>query len=488
MVRADGAPVVAGGLLALLAATGLVLLPLPLGAVLLPGIALLAVLISAPRVTFVLFALSAVSLPYMSIELGIRLTLSEGLLALAWLGVLLRAPRDLRLPPWGRTEWLLLLLMGYSVVPFLYGELAMPGPSGLVSWLRWLLNLSTLFLVGILFRSEEGIRGVALALVLGMAAMLLLSIPVFLADPDPLAMLPVLQSLGYVHTEAMLDIFSGTAGRMGSPWVHPNLLGGMLALLLPVAVFLQVAARGGGRAVLWAVTLLGVAGLLLSISRGAILALGLVLTALAVRGRVAARRLLLLGSLLAVLFVAVYPPVQERLGTMFSAQNESTQLRFDEYRLFPEAVARYPLGIGFKSDPPPPGSGLLGISNLWLNYMYKLGLPAMFLFIAVLIAWWRETSTHVVGTPGLAMGLRLAGLAALLTGPVDHYFSFSPVAVAVFWTVMGLALSAARGSAPGPRQAQDTAGTGHAAHGWPAHSVHGPDGRQMPGVSSVAVE
>ena len=41
-------------------------------------------------------------------------------------------------------------------------------------------------------------------------------------------------------------------------------------------------------------------------------------------------------------------------------------------------------------NPPPPDSGLLGISNLWLNFVYKLGAPGMLLFVAVTIAWWRE--------------------------------------------------------------------------------------------------
>ena len=91
-----------------------------------------------------------------------------------------------------------------------------------------------------------------------------------------------------------------------------------------------------------------------------------------------------------VVLVLSYPPLQERLATIFSPQNASTEVRFDEYRMFPKAVARYPLGIGFKVDPPVPGTDLLGISNLWLNFMYKVGLGGMLLFIAVTWRWWRE--------------------------------------------------------------------------------------------------
>lgn len=46
-------------------------------------------------------------------------------------------------------------------------------------------------------------------------------------------------------------------------------------------------------------------------------------------------RLLLLGVGLVVVLVLSYPPLQERLATIFSPQNASTEVRFDEYRMFP---------------------------------------------------------------------------------------------------------------------------------------------------------
>lgn len=86
-------------------------------------------------------------------------------------------------------------------------------------------------------------------------------------------------------------------------------------------------------------------------------------------------RIIGFGVVIAVALVLFYPPLQDRLATMFSSQNASTEVRIDEYRRFPEALKTYPLGIGFKVDPPVPDSGLLGISNLWLNFIYKLGIP-----------------------------------------------------------------------------------------------------------------
>ena len=160
-------------------------------------------------------------------------------------------------------------------------------------------------------------------------------------------------------------------------------------------------------------------------------------------------RLLLLGVGLVVVLVLSYPPLQERLATIFSPQNASTEVRFDEYRMFPKAVARYPLGIGFKVDPPVPGTDLLGISNLWLNFMYKVGLGGMLLFIAVTWRWWREARPEkgpIRLTRDNAIWLGSTGgiLAALVSGLFDHYFSFAVVMIGLFWLLVGINLLEAR--------------------------------------------
>ena len=247
----------------------------------------------------------------------------------------------------------------------------------------------------------------------------------------------------------MRDIFSANYTRMASPWVHPNLTGGALALLLPLAFFYGLAQQGWRRLLGMAVALLGAAGLLFSISRGAIVSLALVLLWLSWRRAPHAGRIIGLAAALGLALVLFYPPLQERLATTFSASNASTEVRMDEYRRFPDAVRAYPLGLGFKVDPPPPDSGLLGISNLWLNFVYKLGAPGMLLFVAVTIAWWREgaAARPVVGAGPGARGLarhlvRFAGGAA--DWFFDHYYSFTMVLIGLFWLLMGINLQAAR--------------------------------------------
>jgi uncharacterized integral membrane protein len=73
----------------------------------------------------------------------------------------------------------------------------------------------------------------------------------------------------------------------------------------------------------------------------------------------------------------------------------------------------------------------------------------MLLFIAVTLAWWREVRmpanfTHI--TPANALRIATVGtvLAALTTGFMDHYFSFTQVLISLFWLIVALGLQQAR--------------------------------------------
>jgi len=314
---------------------------------------------------------------------------------------------------------------------------------------RWLMNLSLLFIVPLLLRTDADRDKVVIALLLGNLAMLLLSILMFLKTRNAMSMIQVLTDLKYAHPEAVKDIFSANYQRMASPWVHPNLTGGVLVLFIPLALFYGWTRAGWRRALGLSVAVLGCAGLLLSISRGAIVALALILIWLTYKRVPNSGKIIGIGAALAVALVMFYPPLQDRLMTMFSTNNASTEIRFDEYARFPEAMARYPLGIGFKIDPPVPGSGLLGISNLWLNFIYKIGIPGMLLFITVTVLWWREVRPlgpvrKITADNALWLGCVCGVLAALLTGIFDHYFSFTFVLIALFWLLMGMSLQQVR--------------------------------------------
>ncbi len=431
---------------------GALLLALPKAVTLLAvaGAALALTVLWKPLWGLLLFAVLATFIPYTTVNLGFRITVSEAMLGLCWAGAgwqLMTGQRRWRLD--SPERWLIGLMV-FSGLPFLVGQVTVQADgNGVVNWLRWLLNLSPLLLLPLLAQEERERDAVAAALLLGTLAMLLLSLAYFFKDRNANTFIPVLEKLKYAHPEAVKDIFSANYARMASPWVHPNLTGGALVLFLPLAFFYAQCRQGWRRLLGASVAVLGAAGLLFSISRGAILSLALVLLWMSWRRVPLAGRIIGLAAALGLALVLFYPPLQERLSTMFSSSNASTEIRMDEYRMFPKAMARYPLGIGFKTEPPPPDTGLLGISNLWLNLIYKLGLPGMALFVLQTRSWWRAwrpgPSLAAMGErEALALGAGAGVLAALLTGFFDHYYSFTNVLVALFWLVMALNLQWAR--------------------------------------------
>ncbi|MEY4766529.1 MAG: hypothetical protein RI907_3202 [Pseudomonadota bacterium] len=425
------------------------------------GLAAVAAVLAQPFRGFVGFALIAPVIPWTTVNVGVRVTLSEALLLLTWGGLAWQACRG-RAPAWpqGDTERAMRRFMAWSVVPMVAGQFVVPplpaDGNGPVNWVRWVLNLSVFFLVPLLLTTPQRRRALLDALVVGFALLLALSLGAFVHTPDARAMIPLLADLRYAHPEAVQDIFSANYARMASPWVHPNSTGGALLLGVPVALFHGVAEGGWRRVLGLGVALGGAAGVVLCGSRGALLCLGWFAVWLAWRRVPYAGRALLVGGVLAAAMLLAYAPARERLLSLGQgAQDASTSVRFEEYAHFHEAAERYPLGLGFKAETPATGAGVYGISNLWLNYWYKLGLPGMLLFMVLTRAWWREVRipgqlSAMKPAQALHVGTLGAVLAALLTGFIDHYFSFTQVLIALFWLVFALSLQQARQAAPLP--------------------------------------
>ena len=418
------------------------------------GLAGALTILRFPLWGLLLFALVATFMPYSTVNLGIRTTVSEAILALTWGAVvwqrfLSRVPESPRFTQ-RPTDQMLMWLMLFSVFPFVVGQvITHADSSGLANWLRWLLNLSGVFLAAKLLVDQKHRESLVIALLLGTLAMLVLSIGVFVRTRSGAGIAPILGLFNYANFDMLKFGLEAMSSRMGSPWTHPNAIGGIMALLLPLAFCFGMTEQGWKRALGLGVACLGAAALLLASSRGAMVSLALVLIWMASRRVPYTGRLLMIGAALTIALVMAYPPLQDRLATIFSTNNASTEVRFDEYRMFPQAVAAYPLGIGFKVDPPVPGTGLLGISNLWLNYIYKIGLVGMLLFVAVTVRWWREARPEkgpirLTKDNALWLGTTAGILSALVSGLFDHYFSFAVVMVALFWLMVGINVLEAR--------------------------------------------
>lgn len=410
-------------------------------------------LLRRPLLGLLLFGLIANFLPYSTINVGVRTTVSELLILVIWACVLFQGIFEgtTQARKGGTTERYVLALILFSAFPFVVGQVMVQAQgNGVANWVRWMANVSLIFLAMRLLRDEGARESMVQALLFGALAMLMLSLPIFLAERSAVALNPLLTKLGYATLEEVIGDTSGAVFlRMGSPWIHPNTLGGAMALLLPLAFCYGITRIGWRRLLGLAVGVTGIVALLLSGSRGALLSLGVVLIWLAIRRVPYTGRLLMCGIAFSALLVLSYPPLQDRVIAMFDVSDASTSMRFTEYSNFPRAMATYPLGIGFKVEPPVPGTDLHGISNLWLNLIYKLGLPGMFLFIAATWSWWRETRpsgkrTDLTADNAVWLGTTSGLMAALFSGIFDHYFSFQPVLVGLFWLMIGLNLLESR--------------------------------------------
>jgi hypothetical protein len=416
------------------------------------GIAAMVTIVRRPMRGLLLFGVLATFLPYATVQIGIRTTVSEALLMLVWASLLAHRLFALYNPPLNlmRTERWLIALMLFSALPFVVGQLTVNAEgNGPINWVRWLFNLSPLFLVPRLLGDEKSREQMTVAMLLGTLMLLLLSIPVYLKNGNSTAIISIIGGLGYSNLDTLNEGLSGFSTRMGTPWTHPNIAGGAMAMLLPLAFCIGVTRRGAVRTLGLAVAVLAAAGLLFTGSRGALLSLLVVMCWMARKRVPYVGRMLMAAVFLGALLLMFYPPLQERLLGLFSSNDASTAVRFDEYSHFPDAVKMFPLGIGFKVDPPVPGTGLWGISNLWLNYIYKLGIPGMLLFIAVTVSWWKEARLNgnaviLNRDTALWLGTRAGVMSALLSGFFDHYFSFTTVLIALSWLLLGLNLHEAR--------------------------------------------
>ncbi len=416
------------------------------------GVVAIATVIRRPLRGLLLFGVLATFLPYSTVNVGIRTTVSEALLMLVWAAYLAHRmfTNPPPLPALMRTERLLIALMLYSALPFIVGQLTITAlGNGPINWVRWLFNLSALFLVPRLLDQQKYREQMICALLLGTLLLLLLSIPVFLKNRTAADIIPILGTFGYGGTDVLDESLLSLASRMGTPWMHPNVAGGAMAMIVPLAFCIGMTRVGWPRSLGFAVAILGGIGLLLTGSRGALVSLMLVMMWMARKRVPLMGRVLMGGGIAGALLLMFYPPLQERIVGLFTNDDTSTAIRFLEYSHFPDAMAKFPMGIGFKIDPPVPGATLFGISNLWLNFIYKLGIPGMLLFIAVTVSWWRETRPEdgfitLTHDNAIWLGTTTGLLAALASGLFDHYFSFTSVLIAVFWLMLGINLHEAK--------------------------------------------
>jgi hypothetical protein len=329
-----------------------------------------------------------------------------------------------------------------------------------------LIAIGMYFVVANVLRERPDLeRAVKVLLVLGFAAaaigIILYVVPSALAN-DLLNMLRVVRYptgdvLRYIENDPALP------KRAIATSVDPNVLGGLLILMISMAVPQWFSAQRLFRRSVVAV-MIGALGLclLLTFSRGSLLgtavAVGFILFALLSRrmppliaaGLTAGG--IVLGAALGFGLLSVLPWTQTYAAHLLeglAGQDRATQMRYGEYKDALNLIARYPwFGVGFTGVPDV--DLYVGVSSLYLLMASRMGLIGLASFGIVIVVFF--TSRWVVFTRAqevdpILLGALAAVLGALVGGIFDHYF-FNldfPHSVTLFWLFVGMAMSAHTG-------------------------------------------
>lgn len=264
-------------------------------------------------------------------------------------------------------------------------------------------------------------------------------------------LLSALAPFGYPAGEVLRYIEDNpeNAQRAIATSVDPNVLGGFLAIVGGLLAPQLVARKSllGPRWVVLGAFGLVVTCLVLTFSRGAMVALALALVGIA-----AARYRRLLWVLLAGGLLIIFLPVTQEYVARFleglQGQDLATQMRLGEYKDAFTLIERYPMwGVGFAGAPEI--DIYLGVSSAYLLIASQMGLVGLSVFVgimAVVYVWAFTQRKQVYANEDLVplwLGAHAGLLAALAVGVVDYYFfglSFQP-AGAMFWVMVSLCLA-----------------------------------------------
>ncbi len=318
-----------------------------------------------------------------------------------------------------------------------------------------LLSMSFSFILVDVLRDHRSLKNLVLVLIAAGTLAALGGIILWIM-PDQLAerILAQLSFIGYPNAGITQYIEQNPelSERAISTSVNPNSLGGLLVMIAALAAPQAITHHPitGKR---WHAVpiLLGLTTcLVLTFSRGSMLAFGIALLFIAIMRY----RKLLVAPIIIGAILGVLPWTQAyitRFMEGFQLADLATQMRIGEYQDAAKLIMRYPvLGVGFSGAPDI--DIYLGVANVYLTIaenMGLLGLSAFLVLISALFFYAWQARLQPSTTPGLRpiwLGL-FAGLIGALTGGfLDHYFfnlEFQH-AIAIFWIFTGLLLSATR--------------------------------------------
>ncbi len=223
-------------------------------------------------------------------------------------------------------------------------------------------------------------------------------------------------------------------------FTHPNLLGALLVLLFPqVIVFSRYATKRASRVFVTWVTLVTLLAVLLTLSRGAWLGLGVVFLTFALFGK---RRIYLVTLLVGV---GVFVALTLAFPTLYARLSDDTTL-LGRQILSDTALAAYAkrpwfgYGLAFFASEDLErnvvvnphndyltrllGGGIVGLIVFVLPFVWMLGLSAR--------ARWRNSLPEIRFEATAALAACLALMAMMAFNPIQEIFALLPVTFAVF--------------------------------------------------------
>ena len=264
-------------------------------------------------------------------------------------------------------------------------------------------------------------------------------------------LLSTLRVVGYPSGSDVLRYIASTETlRAIGTSIDPNVLGGMLLVVLPLTV-----ASLFGRKALLPRPFLAVAfvtmvlALILTYSRSSWVG---ALAAMLFMGTVRYRRLwILFAVFLALLFVLPQGDiVLGRIGSGIAAEDQAAQMRLGEYKDALRLISQYPwFGVGFGSAPSI--DLYVAASSIYLLIAEEMGLVGLSVFLLTMVVLFVYALSGLKRiadplTQTIQLGAMASLVGALTAGLFDHYFFnlHFPHTVALFWLFVGLVVVATR--------------------------------------------
>ncbi|MSQ28673.1 MAG: O-antigen ligase domain-containing protein [Dehalococcoidia bacterium] len=353
----------------------------------------------------------------------------------------------------GRTRWnptaggvAVVAFLGLLMVAFVQG-LGSTVPEQQLAFGRLVLGVLFFFSVSHGLQTRRALQEAVVMTVAGSWLAACLAIALYLLPSEANhRFLEGLGWVGYPVGDSVVRFVADTGVRRATgAAIDPNLLGGLLALSLPLALSQGFGLRPGLQRILFLMSAGTIAiALLLTFSRAAWIG---AFVSMIVLGFVGYRRIWW-GIPVAVVAAAAGPwreNIWQRLQSGVLWSDRASLMRIEEYREAMARVAQNPvLGIGFGT--PPGMDPLLRVSSTYLLVAEQSGLVGLIAFLAApSLILWASAQQIRRGQPKDTAAIR-AGAAAALCGALaiglfDHYF-FNygfPQTIALFWLIAGLA-------------------------------------------------